>query len=281
MTRPAVATTPAAFRELCQSRQIILVPTMGGLHAGHLALVTKARKLADHDSKAAVCVSIFVNPLQFGSDEDFARYPRRLDEDLAKLGDLADVCYVPESSSIYAQKQEILIHAPRYETILCGRSRPGHFTGVLTLVLKLFNQTRARTAVFGRKDFQQLQLIRAMVKQLDLQIAIHDIPIVREPDMLAYSSRNAHLSLQQRTIAPQLYAQLSTAAKSIADGTSAHNACQTAKAKLQQAGFVVDYVECRDHDLVAHPKANNTSLLVFGAASLGNVRLIDNVAVGD
>ena len=278
MTRPPVATTSATLNDLHHGRPVILVPTMGGLHAGHLALVDKAQQLAQDIPDAVVCVSIFVNALQFAANEDFATYPRQLEADLDQLVRRADTCFAPDSAVIYPQAQEIFVHSPRLGALLCGRNRPEHFSGVLTVVHKLFSLTGAQRAVFGRKDFQQLQLIRLMVTQLHLPIVIDDVPVIREPDMLACSSRNAILDAQQRKLAPLLYTQLNEAANAIALGTAYHTACANAANALQAAGFDVDYVACCDNNL-APPQGDTKHCVVLGAASLGAVRLIDNVVI--
>lgn len=279
MTALCVVGTAAELAAVHASRSVFFVPTMGALHVGHLALVHHARRLADA-ADGIVCVSIFVNPLQFGPTEDLAVYPRTLDADLAALDQLADTCFVPSSTAeIYPEGQEIFIHAPELGAQLCGASRPGFFSGVLTVINKLFALVRPHTAVFGRKDFQQLVLIRKMVRQLHLPVLIDDCATIREADGLACSSRNSLLEPAKRPQAVVLYAALQTAATAIAQQTAAVTACAAASQLLSEAGFEVDYVECRTKDnLLPWPSTAAKKFVVLGAAKLGSVRLIDNVA---
>ena len=274
--QPATARDIATLRRLHAGRDVIFVPTMGGLHAGHLALVHHARALANKRD-AAVCVSVFVNPLQFGPAEDYDTYPRQLTTDLQTLAGLADTCFTPSTATIYPVPQEIQVSAPSLGSQLCGQDRPWFFTGMLTVVLKLFSLVRPRIAVFGSKDYQQLVLVRKMVTQLHLPIRIDAVNIVREDDGLALSSRNVNLNDNERKLAPALYQSLTTAAKSIARGTYATTACTTAREAIEYAGLKVIYVECRTRDLEPWTGAQQ-DFIILGAAKLGATRLIDNVS---
>ena len=275
MTLPQLARDRAEIAKLHGKAPVILVPTMGGLHDGHLALVKKGRELASEIPDALVCVSIFVNPLQFGPSEDFDIYPRRLEADLESLADLADTCFAPDSKTMYPEQQQIFVTAPGLGDELCGASRPGFFTGVLTVVLKLAELVNPAQMVFGAKDYQQMVLIKRMLTQLNLQVKLVTSPTVREQDGLALSSRNERLSAELRQVAPILHQALSTAAGQIRSGTLAAKACAASRAQLEAYGFEVDYVECRALDLTEAEAANE--FIVLGAATLGDVRLIDNV----
>ena len=227
------------------------VPTMGALHRGHVSLIERAR--ADG---ARVVVSIFVNPTQFNDPKDFAQYPQPLDEDLELLRRLeVDAAFLPQAPEIYKDQYRFEVRESELSKILCGAKRPGHFTGVLTVVLKLLNIVEPTRAVFGEKDYQQFQLLRDMARSLFLKTEIIGCPTIREEDGLALSSRNARLSVEQRRVAPHLY-QILRGANSVAE----------AEGRLREAGFKVDYVE--EH---------------FGrrfvAAFLGDVRLIDNETI--
>lgn len=280
MTRPAVAATRDELDELHCGAAVVLVPTMGNLHEGHLHLVHKALQTAAAAAGGAkVCVSIYVNPLQFAPSEDFGTYPRTFDQDLAKLAGLADTVYAPAGAGLYPEPQHIVVSSPQLGAALCGRQRPGFFTGVLTVVLKLFMHTRATAAVFGRKDLQQLALVRMMVRQLALGTHIEDVPVAREADGLAMSSRNSYLDAAQRAAAPALHRELAAARDAISAGDEPCAACTAAADRMSAAGLAVDYVECRETDTLAPYAGQEKSPLpfaVFGAARLGKTRLIDN-----
>ncbi len=254
-----------------------LVPTMGALHAGHMALVEEARRHAD-----VVIVSIFVNPLQFGQGEDFDRYPRREEEDLEKLrAARVDLAWLPSEKVMYPEgfATTVRVGGPA-KAGLEDAHRPGHFDGVATVVAKLFNQSGAHVAVFGEKDYQQLLVIRRMARDLDMPVNIVAVPTVREDDGLALSSRNAYLAPDQRKLAPRLHEELQRAAESIRKGTAVEAAAFNAREALQEAGFVVDYVEVRNAETLKPVKDQRSEpLRILAAARLGDVRLIDNIPV--
>jgi pantoate--beta-alanine ligase len=258
-------------------QKVALVPTMGALHQGHLALVQAARTPG-----ARVVVSIFVNPLQFGPNEDYERYPRTLEADTALLNGHADAVYAPAPAAMYPPDFHVSIPAPpALASVLCGRSRPGHFDGVLTVVAKLFNQTQPQMAFFGEKDWQQLTLIRRMAADLNFPIHIQSIPTVREADGLALSSRNRYLSPLQRQQAaslPRIMAE--TAAGIRAAQATWQVACANGGAHLTRSGFShIDYLEARHaHTLeLLTPHAPLNEYRLFVAATLGATRLIDNI----
>ncbi len=268
-----------ALNLIRQAKQsIALVPTMGNLHSGHLQLVTTAQQHAD-----TVVVSLFVNPTQFGANEDLDNYPRTLQADIEKLEAVhTDILFAPNIADIYPQGSEhsTHIHVPGLTDILCGASRPGHFDGVTTIVAKLFNMTRADVALFGEKDFQQLAVIRRMVDDLNIPINIMSVPIVREPSGLAMSSRNGYLSAQQRQLAAAIHSILLTTQQALIDGSSDISAlCDNASKSLSDKGFSVDYVHIlqRDHLKLATKKDNELVMLI--AAYLGSTRLIDNITI--
>lgn len=269
--------------ELPQSipQPLVLVPTMGGLHAGHIALVRRARALGK-----SVVVSIFVNPTQFAPDEDFETYPRDLKNDCAQLEGLADWVYAPPVAEIYPETQSVWIELPPASRELCGASRPHFFRGVAVVVTKLFNLLRPQVAVFGQKDYQQAWLLRHLVRQLNMNINIDIHPIVREDDGLAMSSRNAYLSAAERKHAPRLYETLSHTADAIRRGESNVTAlCAQAKQKLSDCGMAVDYFTLRNANTLApieNADENKTApqtRILLAAAQLGKTRLIDNVFV--
>ncbi|MGE0653595.1 MAG: pantoate--beta-alanine ligase [Alphaproteobacteria bacterium] len=279
----AVVRTVAALRLRLQEwradrNTIALVPTMGALHKGHGALIDAARRAADR-----VLVSVFVNPTQFGPNEDFAAYPRDEARDAAFCDERgADLMFAPGVTEIYPDGFATSVHVAGLTEGLCGPFRPGHFDGVATVVAKLLVQAAPDTAVFGEKDFQQLAVIRRMARDLDLGAAILGVPTVREADGLAVSSRNAYLSADERRIAPALNAALRTAAVRIAGGGDATAACDAARAGILAAGFgSVDYVSCVDAESLEPVTAFDASrpARVLAAARLGRTRLIDNVPV--
>ena len=268
-----IADIAALRTRLAPENSVALVPTMGNLHAGHLRLVEIARQHA-----ACVVVSIFVNPLQFGANEDLASYPRTLAEDCEKLQAAgADVVFTPTDAEMYPVPQQILIEPPPVANELCGAARPGHFRGVCTVVAKLFNIVQPQTAVFGSKDYQQLFLLREMVRQLNLPIQMMAGETVREEDGLAMSSRNAYLKPAQRMEAPRLYRTLKLAVQSAREG---HNfgAIEAQSAQyLTQLGWIVDYIAIRSAATLLPPQSDERTLVVLAAARLGKTRLIDNI----
>jgi pantoate--beta-alanine ligase len=259
-------------------RRIGFVPTMGNLHAGHLKLVQVARQHAD-----IVVASIYVNPLQFGPTEDLAAYPRTPAEDKRALeAEKTELLFMPTDAEMYPRGPEVMtkVEVPVVGDILCGKSRPGHFRGVTTVVNRLFNLVQSDVAIFGKKDYQQLLLIRLMVADLGLPIEIVGVDTVREADGLAMSSRNNYLSPAERKIAPTLYAALCRLRdRLIKDGQVAAGMEADAVRALEAAGFQPEYVSIRRvHDL-AEATAGDRALVVLAAAWLGRTRLIDNVDV--
>ena len=255
---------------------IALVPTMGNLHAGHLALVEEAKRHG-----ACVVASLFVNRLQFEPGGDFDRYPRTLAEDCAKLERAGcHVAFAPDEKELYPEPQEILLAPPKLAEQLCGDFRPGHFQGVVTVVAKLFNIVAPHTAIFGRKDYQQLAVIRALVRQLNYPIAIVGVETVREPDGLALSSRNGYLSSGERTEAVRLNRNLRRIKEKIEAGERDFGAlCSFAIKDLTDAGWKVDYVAVRHQRGLALPGPADRDLVVLAAAWLGRTRLIDNLEI--
>lgn len=238
---------------------------MGNLHAGHLALVEIARR-----HRQCVVASIFVNRLQFAPDGDFDRYPRTLAQDSALLDKAGcRVVFAPDEKEMYPAPQEITVTTPKSADQLCGTFRPGHFQGVVTVVAKLFNIVAPHTAVFGKKDYQQLHVVRAMVRQLNLPIDVLAGETVREADGLAMSSRNSYLNAAQRAEAPHLQRVL----QKVKNGTH----CRDAVEELAAAGWQPDYVEVRRRWDLAPPEAGDRELVVLAAARLGGTRLIDNL----
>jgi pantoate--beta-alanine ligase len=264
----------AKWREAGES--IALVPTMGALHAGHLSLVKLAKSKCDR-----VVASIFVNPIQFGPREDFNTYPREEASDLDKLAKAgADLVFIPDTTEMYPPGFSTHVRVADLTDDLCGASRPNHFEGVATVVTKLLLQCAPDIAVFGEKDYQQLLVIKRLVRDLNIPVEILGGPIVREEDGLALSSRNVYLSPEQRTAAPLLHQTISEIAAELARGEGADAAALAGRFKLEAAGFRIDYVAVRDPDTLkplSGPVKPGTRVLV--AAHLGKTRLIDNVAV--
>ncbi|HVT35386.1 MAG TPA: pantoate--beta-alanine ligase [Nevskiaceae bacterium] len=274
----AIAELRAQLHEWRRAGQrIALVPTMGNLHRGHLELVRRGREVADR-----VVASVFVNPLQFGPNEDFNRYPRTLPADQAGLERAqADLLFAPSAAEIYPRGMERLtrVNVPAVSDILCGHFRPGHFEGVATVVSILFNLVQPDAALFGEKDYQQLYIIRRMVADLHMPIDVVGVATEREPDGLALSSRNQYLDAQERKLAPELYATLTEVADKLKAGRRDFSALSYAGIKrLEATGFRPQYLEVLNADLVAPAKENN-SFVVLVAAYLGRTRLIDNVSV--
>jgi len=256
--------------------RIALVPTMGNLHAGHLALVAEARALADH-----VVASIFVNPTQFGPGEDFATYPRTLERDRRQLAAAgADLLFAPSVEEIYpdGSTDGTVVCVPRLSTILCGASRPGHFAGVASVVTRLFNIVQPDVAVFGEKDYQQLLVIRRLQADLHLPIRIVGVPTQRNVDGLALSSRNQYLTAAELRRAPALHQALVDCAGQLKRRTRSFAALEKqGLARLAAAGFRPDYFVIRNAADLTRPGKGSRELVVLAAARLGRTRLIDNV----
>ncbi|HEX2168320.1 MAG TPA: pantoate--beta-alanine ligase [Longimicrobiales bacterium] len=275
-----IASTIAELRDhlsrtRAAGRRIGLVPTMGALHEGHLQLCDIARRHAD-----AIVLSIFVNPLQFGPTEDFDRYPRDFERDaklVAARG--VDLIFAPPAAEVYPDgTAQVRVHAPALSDVLCGRFRPGHFEGVLTVVAKLFNMVRPDCAVFGQKDLQQAALIRRMVRDLDFAIDVVVGPIVREEDGLAMSSRNAYLSAEERRSALALHRALESAQQAFERGAGTPREVAAAAAAILDAepGVSPQYVEVVDPDSLTTPDRVARGHAVAVAAHVGGTRLIDN-----
>jgi len=256
-------------------KSIALVPTMGALHAGHLSLVTLAKSKADR-----VVVSIFVNPIQFGPREDFNTYPRDEAGDIEKLRAAgADLVFAPNTAEMYPAGFSTKVSIGDLTEDLCGANRPNHFDGVATVVTKLLLQCAPDMAIFGEKDYQQLLVIKHLVRDLDVPVEILGGEIVREKDGLALSSRNAYLSPAERKTAPLLHQTISEVAAALARGEGADAACVAGRFKLEAAGFRVDYIAVRDPDTLKPLSGPVKHARVLAAAYLGKTRLIDNVPV--
>lgn len=271
--RASLKDAVAALRET--GAKVALVPTMGALHAGHMALIEAARRPG-----VRVVASIFVNPRQFGPDEDLARYPRREAGDARMLTEAGcDILWAPPVEEIYPAGFATTVSVTGVSDGLDGATRPGHFDGVATVVAKLFNQVRPDVAYFGEKDFQQLAVIRRMVADLDMAVEIVAVPTQREDDGLALSSRNVYLLPDERERAVALPRMLGVAARAIGRGDDPATVLADARTSLEAAGFAVDYVALADAEtLVSQPAADRPRRLL-AAARLGNTRLIDNVAI--
>jgi pantoate--beta-alanine ligase len=263
-----------------QGQRVALVPTMGNLHAGHLNLLADAQARAER-----TVVSVFVNPLQFGPQEDFARYPRTLERDARALAQAGcDLLFVPSVEQIYPDGEPATrVQVRGLSETLEGRFRPGHFDGVATVVAKLLIMVSPTVAVFGEKDLQQLLIVRRLVADLALPVQIVGAPIARDTDGLALSSRNQYLSPAERTVAPRLHrtlADIAAGLRATPPDPSAHAALeQQGMQSLTQAGFRPDYVAIRDATDLSEPHGSGRALVVLGAAWLGSTRLIDNVRV--
>lgn len=254
---------------------VSLVPTMGALHRGHLSLVTLAKEKAHR-----AVVSIFVNPLQFGPREDYHLYPRDETGDLVKLaGAGADLVFAPDVAEMYPPNFSTRVTVSDLTDDLCGAARPNHFDGVATVVTKLLLQCSPDTAIFGEKDYQQLLVIKRLVRDLNIDVEIVGAPIVREKDGLALSSRNVYLSPSERKIAPLLYKTIAEVAADLAEGRGADDAAEAGRFKLQAAGFRVNYVAVRDPETLKPLHGPVKQARVLTAAFLGKTRLIDNVPV--
>jgi pantoate--beta-alanine ligase len=257
--------------------RVALVPTMGALHDGHLTLVREAKSHADH-----VVASIFVNPTQFGPNEDLDAYPRREAADAALLAaEGTAILWAPGVAAMYPPGHATRISVSGVSEVLCGGARPGHFDGVATVVAKLFQQVAPDVALFGEKDWQQLAVIRRMAADLDFALEIRGVPTVREADGLAMSSRNAYLSPDQRAAASALPAMLQRAAAAIIAGDAVATTLAAGEAALLDAGFAsIDYLDLRDGSSLARLDSLQPGARLFIAARIGSTRLIDNIAVG-
>ncbi|HEY3301578.1 MAG TPA: pantoate--beta-alanine ligase [Methylophilaceae bacterium] len=261
---------------------IAFVPTMGNLHAGHIKLVEMAKQHA-----TCVVVSIFVNPLQFGKNEDLASYPRTLEADCDKLKQIgANFVFAPNVQEMYPDfdgndlNQSMTITPSIIASELCGAVRPGHFAGVATVVMKLFNIVQPNVAVFGKKDYQQLFIIRELVRQFNLNVEIIGVDTMREVDGLAMSSRNGYLTPMQRGEAPRLHKALKLVAEAIQKGNRDFTAIEQQTTQfLTQLGWIVDYISIRSAKTLLSPNAHDHTLIVLGAAKLGSTRLIDNLEI--
>jgi pantoate--beta-alanine ligase len=257
-----------------EDKSIAFVPTMGNLHAGHLWLVSMAKKKADR-----VVVSIFVNPTQFGAGEDFETYPRTEREDQEKLAaENTDLLFQPSVADIYTPDAKTVVTVTGLSDLYCGASRPGHFSGVATVVCKFFNIVQPNIAFFGLKDYQQFIVIKTMVRDLNIPVEIIGVDTVREPSGLAMSSRNGYLTDDEKKVAPKLYYSLCSARDAVLAGNQVFaDIEQRALQFLQQAGFNPDYFSiCRSSDL-KKADAEDRNLVLLSAAKLGKTRLIDNI----
>jgi len=273
-TIPELHTAIKSWRQ--KGETVGLVPTMGALHDGHLSLIRHARA-----KTMRTCVTLFVNPKQFGAGEDLDTYPRDLDDDLAKMAaEGADLLFLPAAAEIYPDGFATSVHVGGIGDILEGAHRPGFFTGVATVVSKLLVQALPDLAVFGEKDYQQLLVIRRLAKDLDIPVRIEGVPIVREDDGLALSSRNAYLSAAERAIAPVLYGIISQVAENVGRGTEIAEQAAWGREQLLRAGFnSVDYLSVLDAKTLDDAVGVSKPARVLVAATLGATRLIDNVLV--
>lgn len=275
-TETTIQGLSASLNPARSARKIIgFVPTMGNLHQGHLNLVREARKLCD-----VVVVSIFVNPIQFGPNEDFDNYPRTLEHDshlLAEVG--CDIVFAPTVEQMYGKHPRLTnISVGEITNDLCGLQRPGHFDGVAVVVTKLFNIVQPNIAFFGHKDYQQLAVIKQLVRDLNMPIEVIGVPIARAEDGLALSSRNGYLTEQERQTAPVIYQSLKTAEKALQSGTALDLSLEHIRTTLTQTGLVVDYVEART-PMLQKAAQFDQDVILFVAAKLGKTRLIDNLQV--
>jgi pantoate--beta-alanine ligase len=259
-----------------QGQSVALVPTMGNLHVGHLQLVKQAKKLANK-----VVVSIFVNPTQFVAGEDFNTYPRTIKDDVAHLGDIEpDLIFIPEIDEVYPAglEGETQVIVPELDSIFCGAFRPGHFTGVATVVSKLLNMVQPDIALFGNKDYQQLLVIKRLVKDLCIPVEIVGVETVREESGLALSSRNRYLNQQEKMVAAELHQALSGIAEAVKAGVDDYQQLEANAVKhLEKKGFKTEYLSIRNASNLGEP--TEEELVVLTAAWLGKARLIDNVQI--
>lgn len=271
-----ISSVEALRQRLSNENSVAFVPTMGNLHEGHLDLVRIAREHA-----SCMVVSIFVNPLQFGANEDFGKYPRTLQADCDKLEACGvAVVFAPTEAELYPQPQQVTVEPPPIAQELCGAFRPGHFRGVATVVLKLFNIVQPQVAVFGKKDYQQLSVIRQMVEQLNLPVKVIGAETMRAADGLALSSRNQYLHANERTEAVFLYQILNQMRSMLQNGSK--DIAQLEKhavEELSDRGWQVDYVAIRAQSTLMQPVSGERELVILAAARLGTTRLIDNLEV--
>ena len=257
---------------------VALVPTMGNLHEGHISLLARAREIADRS-----VVSIFVNPIQFGRGEDYERYPSTLDADRAKLEAAGlDLLFAPNLAELYPGgiEEDTRVTVPALSDILCGEFRPGHFSGVATVVSKLFINTQPDFALFGEKDFQQVMVIRRMTRDLLFPVEIIGMPIIREADGLAMSSRNSYLKPEERKVAAGIYTSLTQAAEELRNQSQSITTLESrCAAELKALGMRPEYISVRDATDLTLPKAGCQDLIILAAAWLGGARLIDNIRV--
>jgi len=275
-TETTIQGLSASLNPARSARKIIgFVPTMGNLHQGHLNLVREARKLCD-----VVVVSIFVNPIQFGPNEDFDNYPRTLEQDQQLLADVGcDIVFAPTVEQMYGNQPRLTnISVSGITNDLCGLQRPGHFDGVAVVVTKLFNIVQPNYAFFGQKDYQQLAVIRQFVQDLNIPLEVIGVPIARAEDGLALSSRNGYLSEQERATAPVIFQSLKTAEQQLHAGKTLEEALAGIRQTLTDAGLVVDYVEARTPELQKIDEFNQDVVILI-AAKLGKTRLIDNLQI--
>jgi len=275
-TETTIQGLAASLNPARSARKIIgFVPTMGNLHQGHLNLVREARKLCD-----VVVVSIFVNPIQFGPNEDFDNYPRTLEQDQQLLAEVGcDIVFTPSVEQMYGNKPRLTnISVSDITNDLCGLQRPGHFDGVAVVVTKLFNMVQPNYAFFGEKDYQQLAVIRQFVQDLNIPLEVIGVQIARAEDGLALSSRNGYLTEQERQTAPVIYRSLKAAEQQLHEGVVLDTVLTGIHQTLTEAGFVVDYIEARTPELQKIDEFNQ-DLVLFIAAKLGKTRLIDNLQV--
>ncbi len=271
-----ISSVAALQQRLSNEASVAFVPTMGNLHEGHLDLVRIA-----HQHAKCVVVSIFVNPLQFGANEDFGKYPRTLQADCDKLMACGvAVVFAPSEADLYPQSQQVTVEPPSIAQELCGAFRPGHFRGVATVVLKLFNIVQPQVAVFGKKDYQQLHVIKQMVEQLNVPVKIVGAETMRASDGLALSSRNQYLNPVERTEATFLYLMLMEIQQALKRGAKdyAHLEGKAVNA-LVSHGWQVDYVAIRSQATLLPPAAGERDLVILAAVKLGKTRLIDNIEV--
>lgn len=278
---PPILRSLAALRAAIRPWQLAgarigVVPTMGALHDGHLSLVEAAKDCCDH-----VIVTIFVNPRQFNSKDDLRNYPRTETEDARKLARLdIDLLYVPDGPQIYPEGFATTVSVTGLTDVMDGVHRPGHFDGVATVVTKLFTQTAATDAFFGKKDYQQLQVVTRLARDLDLPVTVHGCPTIREIDGLAMSSRNLLLSDRARTRAPLLHEEMERIAAALEAGQNLAVLQSAARLRLEQAGFsAIDYLDLRAADDLALLDSPSRPARLFAAAWLAGVRLIDNIVV--
>lgn len=273
----------ASLRELItqwkRSGQTVgFVPTMGNLHDGHLRLVKRAKA---HNDK--VIVSIFVNPMQFGANEDLDAYPRTIEEDKAKLiADGADAVFLPSVSDMYPAGLDVqtYVEVPGISDVLCGASRPGHFRGVATVVSKLFNMVQPDDAFFGEKDYQQLQVIRTMVRDLSMAVTVHGVPTEREESGLAMSSRNGYLTAEEKATASLIYKAMQQMKTAIDEGNTDFLAIENAAvSELEQHGFKNDYVKVVNAQTFMPAMPNDAHIVIVVALFMGKTRLIDNLQI--